>query len=206
MKVFDVQQQFSGYYTASELPEIINSDTAYYISIIGNKSPGTAIFYEKKKAVKDFVEVLQRQFDGTKKAFKSSIVEIFYWYDEQQGFVDIGNFYTTVDLNLLNYRIAVRIPTFITEEDIRLTQDKLRGISFADKFEIFNYTAGKCVQVMHLGSLAGELETLPILQQFATHNRLVKSGMHHEIHLVNFEKGHSQQHLKTILRDPVRPL
>ncbi|MCC9168879.1 hypothetical protein [Pontibacter harenae] len=59
------------------------------------------------------------------------------------------------------------------------------------------------MQLLHAGPFAEELETLPLLQEFATANGLIKSGMHHEIHLVNFEKGQSQAHLRTILRDPV---
>ena len=40
-------------------------------------------------------------------------------YNEAEtGFVDIGNFYTSVDLDLLNYRIAIRIPETITKEQI----------------------------------------------------------------------------------------
>ena len=202
----DISNEFSSYYSASTNPTIIEIGELNYLSILGNGSPGTAVFYKKKKAIIDFVNQLQNQFEGTGKAFKSKIVEIFYWFDEKEGFVDIGDFYTTVDLNLLHYRMAILIPDFVTAENIKITAEKSSDISFASEFERFTYTAGKCVQLMHLGPFAGELETLPILQNFATQNSLVKSGMHHEIHLIHFEKGQSQQHLKTILRDPVKSI
>ena len=79
----------------------------------------------------------------------------------------------------------------------------LDQIPFANQVERFSHTSSKCVQLLHMGPFAGELETLPVLQQFATANGLRKSGMNQEIHLVNFEKGQSQEHLQTILRDPV---
>ncbi|MGS2740178.1 hypothetical protein [Sinomicrobium sp. M5D2P17] len=204
MNALNLQEIYRSYYTASEQPELVDIPIATYISILGEGSPGTTAFYEKKKAITHFAEELQKKYEGTDKAFKSTTVEIFYWYDEEQtGFVDIGNFYTTVDLNLLHYRIVIRIPEYITAQVIQTVVQGLPAHSFAGNFERFTYTAGKCVQLLHLGPFAGELETLPVLQQFATKNGLRKSGMHHEIHLTNFESGQSQAHLKTILRDPV---
>lgn len=206
MHMIDIPNELSGYYSAKTQPEIVEIGEHNYLSILGSGSPGTNIFYQKKKAILEFVIQLQNQFEGTQKSFKNDIVEIFYWFDDKEGFVDIGDFYTTVDLDLLHYRIAVLIPDFVTEEDIKTTAATSNDISFATEFKRFTYTAGKSVQLMHLGPLAGELETLPILQDFATENNLVKSGMHHEIHLIHFEKGQSQQHLKTILRDPVKSI
>lgn len=200
----DIQQQYKDYYTASDKPEIVEIAKASYISILGSGSPGTDIFYAKKKAIAAFTEAVNSSLVDTGNAFTSNIVEIFYWFDEDEvGYVDIGNFYTTVDLTLLKYRIAIRIPEFISDQEIKAVAGQRQDIPFADAFAHFEYTAGKCVQLLHRGPFAGELETLPVLQQFATANGLKKSGMHHEIHLVNFEKGQSQTHLQTILRDPV---
>ncbi|MFC6101436.1 GyrI-like domain-containing protein [Olivibacter domesticus] len=199
-----MQQQYKDYYTASDEPQIVEISKASYISILGSGSPGTDIFYAKKKAIASFAEALKKDFADTDNAFSDNIIEIFYWFDENKvGYVDIGNFYTTVDLALLQYRIAIRIRDFISDEHIRQVAARRQGIPFANSFEHFEYTEGTCVQLLHSGPFAGELETLPILQQFATANGLKKSGMHHEIHLVNFEKGQSQAHLQTILRDAV---
>ena len=195
---------FQDYYKAREEPEVVIIPEATYISILGKGSPGTPIFYTKKKMIVQFAKELQEVLPLTDKVFHPNTVEIFYWYNEAEtGFVDIGNFYTSVDLDLLNYRIAIRIPETITKEHIHKIGQVLYQIPFVNQVERFTYTAGKCVQLLHLGPFAGELETLPVLQEFATANGLRKSGMHQEIHLVNFEKGQSQEHLQTILRDPV---
>lgn len=200
----DLRQQYKSYYTAREQPEVVEIEQASYVSILGKGSPGTAIFYEKKKAIKEFLTALENNHAETDFAFSSSVVEIFYWFDEAKvGYVDIGNFYTTVDLDFLQYRIAIRIPDFITIEHIKQVAGQKQDISFAKDFEHFTYTAGTCVQLLHVGPFAGELKTLPVLQKFATSNGFRKSGMHHEIHLTHFEQGQSQQHLQTILRDPV---
>ena len=199
----DLTQKYPTYYAASDSPEIIILENAHYLSILGKGSPGTDIFYEKKAAIKSFMANLQSQVEATDKEFKSSIIEIFYWYDKKEGFVDIGNFYTTFSLDLLNYRITMRIPENITQKDISETAENFPFIPFANEFERFSYTAGKCVQLMHSGPFIDELKTLPLLQTFATDNALVNVGMHHEIHLTPFEKGQDQTHLKTILRDAV---
>lgn len=203
MKQFNVLQEYQAYYSAAKHPNVVAIPEAKFISILGNGSPGTNVFYRKKKALKAFVLEMQAMLGATDKAFSGSVVEIFYWYDEDRvGFVDIGEFYTTVDLDLLHYRIAIRLPDFIAEEDVRRMARQSTS-DFAQELEYFTYEAGKCVQMLHLGPFAGELETLPVLQQFATLNGLRKSGMHHEIHLTDFEQGQSQEHLQTILRDPV---
>lgn len=200
----DIYQQYKSYYTAREQPEVVETEQASYVSILGKGSPGTAIFYEKKKAIKEFVTALENNHAETDFAFSSSVVEIFYWFDEAKvGYVDIGNFYTTVDLDFLQYRIAIRIPDFSTIEHIKQVAGQKQDISFVKDFELFTYTAGTCVQLLHVGPFAGELDTLPELQKFATSNGYRKSGMHHEIHLSHFEQGQSQEHLQTILRDPV---
>jgi hypothetical protein len=197
-------QEYKNYYTAKEKPELVEIGEASYVSVLGHGNPGTTAFYQKKAAVKEFVAALAEKYSLANKPFSSNVVEIFYWFNEQKvGHIDIGNFYTTVDLNLLNYRIAIRVPDFITIGEIKQVTWERRDISFAKEFEHFIYTAGTCVQLLHKGPFAGELQTLPVLQKFATKNGYRKSGLHHEIHLTHFEFGQSQADLQTILRDPV---
>lgn len=202
IRKMELTKKYPDYYRAAGVPELVTIETAHYVSILGNGSPGTNIFYGKKAAIKKFVTALQQQVEGTEKAFENLVVEIFYWYDDKEAVVDIGNFYTTLPLDLLQYRIAIRIPENITAEDIKTITEE-GCVDFSKDLERFSYTAGTCVQLLHSGPFAGELKTLPVLQKFATDNGWVKNGMHQEIHLTAFEKGQSQEHLQTILRDPV---
>lgn len=110
MNKLDIRKEYESYYKANEYPEVVEIFEASYVSILGNGSPGTDDFYEKKKELKVLLEGIENRYSETEKSFTSSVVEIFYWYDEQQtGFVNIGEFYTKVDLSLLHYRIAIRI-------------------------------------------------------------------------------------------------
>lgn len=203
MKAFDITTEYKDYFTASTVPETIEVPAANYVTLEGNGSPGTNMFYDKKSALKNFVEEIQSAFSEEENAFSGNIIEIFYWFDEDKaGDVNIGNFYTSLPLELLHYKIAVRLPDFISANEIGKVAQNSQN-PFAGEFGYFTYTAGKCVQVLHLGPFADELETLPLLEQFATSKGLRRSGMHHEIHLTHFEKGQSQEHFQTILRDPV---
>ena len=58
--------------------------------------------------------------------------------------------------------------------------------------------------MLHKGPFIYEVETLEQLEQFAENHNLSKRGIHHEIYLVDFTAGGSQENLKTILREPVR--
>jgi len=199
----NILNEYKDYFSANEKPEVVEIGEANYVSILGEGSPGTVLFYKKKAAIKEFAAVLEQHYAAMNLAFSSSVVEIFYWFDEAEvGYVDIGNFYTTVDLDLLQYRIAIRIPEFVNGEAIQEI-GQTSDLPFGKDFEHFTYTAGTSVQLLHKGPFAGELQILPILQKFATENGFKKSGMHHEIHLTHFELGQSQEHLQTILRDPV---
>lgn len=199
-----IKNHYKEYFTASEQPEIIYIEKASYLSILGSGTPGTDIFYQKKRAVKQVSDLLMQNFEGTANAFQNDVIEIFYWFDEQQvGHVDIGHFYTSVDLSLLHYRIAIRLPDRVSALHVNTFLGKDGSIAFAHDMEFFSYEAGQSVQILHKGPFAGELETLPVLQEFANKNGLKKHGMHHEIHLTPFEKGQSQENLLTILRDPV---
>jgi hypothetical protein len=206
MKTLRILERDAEYFTAKETPEVIEVKGSVYLSLPGNGSPGTDIFYRKKKAIHHAVQMLEHAFSGTDGAFEAGVLEIFYWYDETvTGFVNIGEFYTTVDLANLRYRMAIKIPEYITAADIAaaLAKDVAANTAHFGAIEHYAYTAGKSVQILHKGPFAGELQTLPRLQRFAEEAGYRKSGLHHEIHLTAFERGSDQTFLKTILRDRV---
>jgi len=98
----------------------------------------------------------------------------------------------------------IRLPEYGTPQHIAAAKDTLdlihkdlsKGIGF------FEYQEGKCIQMLHKGPFIYEGETLGQLEQFAEENGLSKRGIHHEIYLVDFTTGGSQENLKTILRQP----
>lgn len=209
MEVLNILERDKAYFTASETPELVNIQTAIYLTLEGTGSPGSDIFYQKKHALRVAAQQLKTAFDKTTEAFEPSVVEIFYWYNEARtGFVDIGEFYTKVPLSELYYRMAIKIPEYVTDAAISsaLEPGIRAGFSYFKDIRRYEYTAGPSVQILHNGPFSGELQTLPRLQQYAGSVGYIKNGMHHEIHLTHFERGMDQTHMRTILRDPVRPV
>jgi len=100
----------------------------------------------------------------------------------------------------------MRIPELVTDDDLREATGSLNLAekAFDAQFEFFEMTEGKVVQVMHDGPFSGELETMERLQQYADSSGLKDAGTHHEVYLVDWERGQKQDRLHTILRHPVR--
>jgi hypothetical protein len=94
--------------------------------------------------------------------------------------------------------MMIRVPGFVMPSDLEQAGNTARYGA-----EIFEMSGGTVLQVLHKGPFADELRTLKLMQNHADAQQVRKSGPHHEIHLTDWEKGQSQDHLRTILRDPV---
>ena len=194
------------YYNASVSPGCVEIEAAVYIAVKGSGRPGTDDFYEKKKALILLGRKLQFLIAAESTSSVYPIVEIFYWFDTSRfGHVAIADFYWTVPLEELEWRMCIRLKDDVDEfaVDTILEDNKKSGANFAGFFEVFRYAAGWSVQVLHEGSFADESRTMKLLGGFAELKGLVNHGMHHEIHLTHWEKGQNQDNQKTILRDPV---
>ncbi|MGN9787894.1 hypothetical protein ACTMTF_41180 [Nonomuraea sp. ZG12] len=79
-----------------------------------------------------------------------------------------------------------------------------RAVPSADhELTLFTLPEQLVVQIMHHGPFADEFGTLARLGAFASDRGLRRVGAHHEIHLDPFTATTPQEHLRTILRDPV---
>ena len=67
-------------------------------------------------------------------------------------------------------------------------------------------TEGRCLQILHIGSYDAETPTLHRLHHELMPQRgLTWNGLHHEIYLSDPRRTASER-LRTILRQPVRPV
>ncbi|MCM8554308.1 GyrI-like domain-containing protein [Streptomyces sp. STCH 565 A] len=180
------------YFSAADEPETATIGAANYLSLTGDGPPGTDTFYAKKASLTHAATLLDA----------AGPVEILYWYGPEHGEIDIAGFYSTAPLDALLYRMLIRVPADVANAGV---PDEVRTATgaYGPDLGFFSMTEGKVVQVMHHGPFAGEHETLSRLGAFADAQSLRRSGPHHEIHLDPFGPGSSQEHLRTILRDPV---
>lgn len=203
----DLQSKHHAYYQAKSTPELVQVEGGRFLSVVGDGSPGTDVFYDKKKSLRLIMQQLAESAEHQGQSFTLPPLEISYWYSNVPTPVTIGGFYTTYPLEHLEYRMMMRIPNYVTQIDIEGAVRNLatHGKDVQYPTEIFEMVGGSVLQVLHTGPFADELETLKHMQEFADAQKVRKSGPHHEIHLTNWEKGQSQDGLQTILRDPVEP-
>jgi hypothetical protein len=205
MKKFNIPEYYPRYYTATDHPEIIDVENANFISILAKGSFTEEIFYQRIALLKQVAQAVINLFQDSGKSFELSFLEGLYWNDEKYGQHSISHVFDSGPLSELNYRLMIRLPEYVNLQHIVTAKDTLDPIykNLSKGIEFFEYQEGKCIQMLHKGPFIYEFKTLEKLEQFVEENRLGKRGIHREIYLVDFTTGGSQEHLKTILREPV---
>ena len=206
MKKLNIQANYPAYYTAATHPELIDVENANFISILAKGSFTEEIFYERIALLKQAARSVIDFFNNTDQAFELSVLEGLYWNDEKYGEHTISHVFDTGPLSELNYRLMIRLPEYVTAQHVAAAKDVLDPAqrALSEGIGFFEYQEGKCIQMLHQGPFIYEFETLGQLEQFAEENSFSKRGVHHEIYLVDFTTSGSQDHLKTILREPIK--
>src|SRR5690606_38557812 len=109
----------------------------------------------------------------------------------------------TIPRSAWEYRLLIRMPDFVTKDDFdegaRIAIAK-KGLPLGPEVEWFELEEGLCVQVLHVGPFAREVETLALVDAFSRAHDLARNGLHHEIYLSDFRKTPPEK-LRTILRE-----
>ncbi len=108
------------------------------------------------------------------------------------------------------YTLMILVPDLITphifEEALAQMRKKKGDQPGFARLRLDGFEEGLCVQTMHLGPYATELETLAKMQAFMVANGyrdlVGHGGKHHEIYLGDPRKA-APEKLKTVLRHPV---
>ncbi|WP_045465746.1 GyrI-like domain-containing protein [Sporocytophaga myxococcoides] len=207
METLDLTKAYKTYFTAKAKPELIDIEPAQFLSITGIGDPSQKAFSEKIQALYSTAYTLKFTFKAMQKDFKVSKLEGQWWFDENKYRVlSMTETSINVPRDAWEYRLLIRMPDFITEDDVRTATSSVvskKEILLAKNVELFRMTEGKCVQMLHIGPFSKEVETLKQMEIFMNENNLGKNGLHHEIYLSDFRKT-SEDKLKTILREPVK--
>lgn len=202
----NLTELYPDYYSASGNPEMINIGKMYFVSMLAKGSFTDGIFYQRIAVLQQVVQKISDVFKGSDQFFESLVLEGLYWNDNKYGEHTISQVFDAGPLSELNYRLMIRVPEYVTEEHLSgaIKHLPIEQKEIAKSLGLFEYEEGRCVQMLHVGPFINEYQTLGQLEEYAGVNQLQKGGIHHEIYLVDFTKGGSQDHLKTILREPVK--
>lgn len=207
MEKLDLTKKYKSYYTAKTQPELIEIEPAQYLSICGKGDPSEQPFAARVEALYSTAYTIKFNFKGQNQDFVVAKLEGLWWFDETRyPGKTISTASADVPRSEWEYRLLIRLPDFVTQNDLEKAKEFVvndKGIQLAEEVEFITLNEGKCVQMMHVGPFATEIETLRKIGEFTNTHQLAKNGLHHEIYLSDFRKT-APDKLKTILREPVR--
>lgn len=107
-----------------------------------------------------------------------------------------------------SWTMMIRQPEWLTEQvrDVARSKSEKKQLAALPKVRFERFEEGKSVQILHIGSYDDEGPTIARLHaEYLPANGLVENGLHHEVYLSDPRRTEPQK-LRTILRQPVRPI
>jgi hypothetical protein len=197
----DLYKLHKAEYVALRKPSLIQTKPAMYLAISGRGAPGGEDFQARIGALYSmaFTIKMTRKFEG-REDYAVSKLEGQYWSDSVEGD------FSRVPPGEWQWTLLIRTPDFIVQEDLdkAIAALEKRGKSpLSREVKLQAIDEGHCVQMLHVGPYEREKETIQNMLAFAVSKGFVPHGRHHEIYLSD-PRRISPEHLKTILRLPIR--
>jgi hypothetical protein len=171
-----------------------------YVMSDGKGDPNTSEDYRQ------VVEALYSISYGIKFAYKSDgfdhvvpPLEGLWWMDDMREF-------NRTNINQWEWTMMIMQPEWVTSEafsKVCETSLKKTGNPVIRKVRFGTYHEGLAIQVLYIGPYDGEAQVIAEMHKVITDNGYLMNGKHHEIYLSDPRKT-PPEHLKTILRQPVR--
>lgn len=205
MDKLDLTKLYKTYYTAKTAPEIVDIETARFVSILGKGDPSGEAFSADIQLLYPVAYAIKFACKEMGKDFTVSKLEGLWWFDEQKfGNLTMSEAPQKVPRSEWEYRLLIRMPDFVDEKMIASAVETVvskKKMPAAERVHFFEMTEGKCVQMLHVGAFNDEPVSLQKMLHFMQTKGMSKNGLHHEIYLSDFRKA-APEDLKTILREP----
>lgn len=197
----DLYKQHKAEYAARQKPALIEAQRAQYLAVCGRGAPGSDEFQVRIGALyaAAFTIKMTRKFAG-RGDYVICKLEGQYW--DPDGAPDLP----VSALADLHWRLMIRTPDFVDQEDlddaVRKIREKGKDVPI-EAVELFELAEGTCVQMLHVGPYEQESVTLERMREWLTGEGWTPHGRHHEIYLSDPRRV-APEKLRTILRLPVR--
>ena len=178
---------------------LVQIKPAVYLTICGQGEPGGETFTSRIGASYGMAYTIKMTSEAAGRDYVVCKLEGLWWSDEPS--CDFAN----VPKDQLQWKLLIRTPNFIGEEDLRRAGKLLveKGKSpDAELVALETIDEGLCVQMLHVGPYDKEGETIRAINAFAQAQGLVLHALHHEIYLSDPRRVPPER-LRTILRHPV---
>lgn len=207
MEKLDLTKKYKTYFTSKTKPEIVEIESAQFISLADKGDPAGKSFSENIQALYATAYAIKFMFKELGKDFTVSKLEGLWWYDENKfAEVSMEDAPKLIAREEWEYRLLIRLPEYVTENDLNKGIEAAfakKKLEIVKSIEFYKMNEGKCVQMLHIGPFSKEGETLQEMKKLIDENGFQKNGLHHEIYLSDFNKT-AEDKLKTILREPVK--
>ena len=208
---YDVKREHPELYAPSTTEfTIVDVPPMRYLAIDGQGDPNTAAWYG------DAVEALFGVAYAVKFASKRTLEQDFVvapleglWWAEDQGV------FVTRDKGAWSWTLLIAQPDWIDEDAVAAAVDAVRAKSAKaggrenpalDALRLERLHEGRSVQILHVGSYDDEAPALARLHDaWMPQQGLTFNGAHHEVYLSDARRT-APEKLRTVLRQPVRPL
>ncbi len=206
---FDFKKELRGLYCPKGSPEVVAVPRARYAAVRGRGDPNEeGGDYKRSIAVLYAVSYTLRMSSKAGHSIPGFFEYVVpplegFWHQEGAGGVAGG------DKSSLRWISVMRLPDFVTEEEISWAKDaasKKKGIDCSSA-ELLAVDEGLCVQMMHLGPFEDEPATIGRMEAFVAENGYEddssESRLHHEIYLSDPRRVQPER-WRTAIRLPIR--
>lgn len=208
---FDYKKEYKEFYLPPRKAQIVNLPKMQFVAVRGKGNPNDEDG-EYKSALNilygiSYTIKMSKMGDHRIEGYFDYVVpplEGLWW---QEG-IDGIDYSRKEDFNWIS---MIRLPDFVSESDFEWAKKSVQEKKKLDssRAELFTFTEGCCVQIMHLGSYDDEPVSVKAMDDFVAANSYAldfsKTRLHHEIYLSDPRKC-APEKLKTVIRHPVKKI
>lgn len=185
--------------------ELVDVPEMQFLMIDGRGDPNSALEYQHALEAL-YAAAYKLKFISKKQLGRDYVVpplEGLWWAEDMESFT------TQRDKTQWSWTMMIMTPEWITpdlfEQALAAASAKEPPVAL-DKLRLEAYHEGLSAQILHIGSYDDEAPTLTRLhREWMPANGLTFNGLHHEIYLSDPRRV-APEKLKTVLRQPVRPI
>ena len=208
---FDYKKEYKEFYLPPRRPGIVTVPPMNFVAVRGKGDPNVE-GGDYKEAIDllyaiAFTVKMSKMGDHRIEGYFDFVVPPLegFWWQEGVAEVDLAR---KADFE---WTSAIRLPEFVTADEFAWAVDEAtrkKGMDFS-RAQFLTLDEGLCVQCLHVGPYDEEPATMALLHEFAETQGyaldLTDERRHHEIYLSDARRV-APEKLKTVLRQPVRPL
>lgn len=196
----DLYKEHKSEYVAPKKPGLVRVKPALYLAIEGRGEPGGKEFTDGIGALYGVAYTVKMARKAAGRDYKVCGLEALWFSDGGAAAL------FQQPRGEWRWKLLIRTPDFIRHKDLEAAVKTLLKKGKTElvrqvKLEMIN--EGQCVQMLHVGPYANEVQTIAQMEAFAAASGLAFAGSHHEIYISDPRRVAAAR-LKTILRHAVR--